>query len=406
MEHLVNSFSGGPTGQDGLPAIKASESLLKTSFLHRKGKPNTMLIVDDDELNCDILANIFDSEHEIITAADGSEGLGALGRNRKDICAILLDVMMPVMDGLEMLGHMANADIPQEIPIFLITGETDSGKIKSAYDMGVMDVISKPITPHIVQRRVHSVMELFAARNHFAEVVDQQTEELRAQNKRLAEVSMGMIEALATATEFRSGESGEHVLRIHDITELFLKESPLKKLYSDEQIQQISLASILHDVGKISIPDGILNKPGRFTDDEFDIMKLHTVNGERMLMQITKIRDLPFYEHARAIARFHHERWDGRGYPDGLREDAIPMPAQIVSIADVYDALVSPRVYKAAFEHDVAIQMIVDGKCGIFNPKLLGYFKDIEPAIYQLYQHKRNAPVVERHGSKPESKAS
>lgn len=381
-------------------------SAVHASFLHREGKPNTILIVDDDELNCDILANIFDSEHEIVTAGDGSEGLGALGRNRREICAILLDVMMPVMDGLEMLEHMAAAHIPQEIPIFLITGETDNTKIKNAYDMGVMDVIPKPITPHIVQRRVHSVMELFAARNHFADVVAQQTKELRTQNKRLAEVSMGMIEALATATEFRSGESGEHVLRIHDITELFLKESPLHSLYSEEQIQQIALASILHDVGKISIPDGILNKPGRFTDDEFDIMKLHTVNGERMLMQITRIRDQPFYEHARQIARFHHERWDGRGYPDGLKEDAIPLAAQIVSIADVYDALVSPRVYKAAFEHDVAVEMITAGKCGIFNPRLLGYFRDIEPAILNLYQHKRNAPVVEEHGSKQESKAS
>lgn len=379
---------------------------MNTSFLHRKGKPDTLLIIDDDELNCDILANIFDKEHEIITAENGSEGLAALGRNRKKICAVLLDVMMPVMDGLEMLEHMANAHIPQEIPIFLITGETDSGKIRMAYDLGVMDVISKPITPHIVKRRVHSVMELFAARNHFAEVVEQQTEELREQNRRLAEVSMGMIEALATATEFRSGESGEHVLRIHDITELFLKGSPLREFYTDEQIQQISLASILHDVGKISIPDGILNKPGRFTDEEFDIMKLHTVNGERMLMQITKIRNLPFYHYAREIARFHHERWDGRGYPDGLKGDEIPMAAQIVSIADVYDALVSPRVYKSAFEHDTAVQMIMEGKCGVFNPKLLEYFRQIESPLLDIYKHKRVAPVVERHGSKQESKAS
>lgn len=365
-----------------------------------------MLIVDDDELNCDILSNIFNNEHEIITAENGSEGLAALGRKRKEICAILLDVMMPVMDGIEMLGYLANAHVPQEIPIFLITGETDSGMIKKAYDLGVMDVIQKPITPHIVLRRVHSVMELFAARNHFADVVAHQTEELRAQNKRLAEVSMGMIEALSTATEFRSGESGEHVLRIHDITDIFLRQSPLSHLYTDEQIQQISLASILHDVGKISIPDGILNKPGRFTEEEFDIMKQHTVNGERMLMQISKIRDLPFYEHARDIARFHHERWDGHGYPDGLKGDNIPLPAQIVSIADVYDALVSPRVYKAAFDHDVAMQMIMDGKCGTFNPELLSYFQDIEPVVKNLYIKQHNKQGVERYGSNQESKAS
>lgn len=379
---------------------------MENTFLHRKDKPNSMLIVDDDELNCDILANIFDTEHEIVTASDGSEGLAALGRNREKICAILLDVMMPVMDGMEMLGHLANASVPQKIPVFLITGETDSNVIRRAYDLGVMDVISKPITPNIVQRRVHSVMELFAARNHFAEVVEQQTEELREQNRRLSDLSMGMIEALATATEFRSGESGEHVLRIHDITRLFLTKSGLREKYSDDDVQQIALASILHDVGKISIPDGILNKPGRFTDEEFEIMKGHAVNGEKMLLQISRIRELPFYEHARAIARYHHERWDGRGYPDHLKGDQIPMVAQIVSIADVYDALVSERCYKAAYSHEEAVEMIRNGKCGVFNPLLLEYFSQIESELKDLYQNKSRSPMVEEDGCSKKSQAS
>lgn len=366
-----------------------------------------MLIVDDEEIIRDNLTLVFESEHEILTAEEGRAGLEALHGNRKEICAILLDVHMDQgMDGIEMLRHLAEEDIPQRIPVFLITGETKKETISEAYDLGVMDVIPKPISPPIVHRRVNSVMELFAARNHFEEVVAQQTEELRAKNKRLEEVSMGMIEALATATEFRSGESGEHVLRIHDITELFLKASPLRKFYTDEEIQQVALASILHDVGKISIPDGILNKPGRFTDDEFEIMKLHTVNGEKMLMQITKIRDEPFYDHAREIARSHHERWDGSGYPDHLKGNQIPLAAQIVSIADVYDALVSPRCYKKAFSHDTAIDMIRNGKCGCFNPELLVYFQEIEPLIMTLYQQKREAPVVERYGCEQESKTS
>lgn len=379
---------------------------MQYSFLKCKGKPNTMLIVDDDELNCDILANIFDEEHEIVTAGNGAEGLEALENNRERICAILLDVMMPVMDGMEMLSRLNGMDLPQAIPVFLITGETDSNVIKRAYDLGVMDVISKPITPHIVQRRVHSVMELFAARNHFADIVEQQTEELREQNRRLADLSMGMIEALATATEFRSCESGEHVLRIHDITYLFLTESPLRDRYTDDEIHQIALASILHDVGKIAIPDGILNKPGRFTDEEFEIMKQHTVHGENMLMQITKIRNLPFYEHARAIARYHHERWDGRGYPDRLKGDEIPLEAQIVSIADVYDALVSPRVYKAPFSHEVAVQMIKDGKCGTFNPLLEEYFEQIEDKIHALYIKKGLTPMVEKDGDGEKAKTA
>lgn len=369
---------------------------MKTSFLQRPDKPNVMLIVDDEEIIRDNLTLVFEGDHEILTASEGVEGLEEFHKHRNDICAILLDVHMDQgMDGIEMLKRLAAEEVPQRIPVFLITGETKKETISEAYDLGVMDVIPKPISPPIVQRRVNSVMELFAARNHFEEVVAHQTEELRAKNKRLEEVSMGMIEALATATEFRSGESGEHVLRIHDITELFLKASPLRNMYSDEEIQQIALASILHDVGKISVPDSILNKPGRFTDDEFETMKLHTVNGERMLMQITKIRDEPFYEHAREIARFHHERWDGRGYPDGLKGNDIPLAAQIVSIADVYDALVSPRCYKKAFEHDVAVKMIQEGKCGSFNPELLSYFEGIEPLIIRLYQHKPETSVVE-----------
>lgn len=358
---------------------------MKKSFMHREGKPNTMLIVDDDELNCDILSNIFESEHDIITAENGREGLAGVMTHRNEICAILLDVSMPVMDGMTMLEHLVTMNVPEDVPVFLITGETDGNLIKRAYDLGVMDVISKPITPHIVLRRVNSVMELFAARNHFADVVAQQTEELRHQNKRLNELNIGMIEALATATEFRSGESGEHVRRIHDITGMFLRNSPLKELYTEEEIKRISLAAILHDVGKISVPDAILNKPGKLDKEEFKIMQEHTINGERMLLQIPQLQKLNFYEYAREIARSHHERWDGGGYPDHLRGDEIPLVAQIVSIADVYDALVSVRVYKPPFSHEQAVNMVVEGKCGAFNPELLRYFQDITPLIRELY---------------------
>lgn len=371
---------------------------MNTSFLHCKGKPNSILIVDDEEMNSEILSVIFEKDHGILTAQNGKEGLGILGAHKPEICAILLDIMMPVMDGMEMLENLAAANVPHAIPIFLITGETDNNIIKHAYDLGVMDVIPKPISPPIVKRRVHSVVELFAARNHFADVVAQQTEELRDQNQQLVDLSMGMIEALATATEFRSGESGEHVRRIHDITRLFLTRSPLNRLFDAPEIEQISIASILHDVGKISVPDQILNKPGRFTEEEFAIMKNHTLNGEKMLKQISRIHEQPFYEHARVIARHHHERWDGRGYPDGLKGDDIPMSAQIVSIADVYDALVSPRVYKSAFDHDTAIDMIKNGKCGIFNPLLLDYFRSIEDEIYALYKDKNQTSMVSENG--------
>lgn len=353
---------------------------------HRKNLPDTILIVDDSEIIRDNLSAIFGSEHNILEASNGEEGLNALRESRGKICAIFLDVNMDVMDGIAMLEIMDAQQIPANIPIFLITGETDRKILRRAYELGVMDVIPKPIEPFMIHRRVSSVIELYLKRLHFGAVVARQTEELTRQNLQLAIMNKGMIEALATATEFRSGESGEHVRRIHDITRLLLTETELGKPYTQQEIEEISNAAILHDVGKISISDTILNKPGRFTDEEFEIMKQHTVNGDKMLTQIPQLKTLPFYEYARIIARHHHERWDGRGYPDHLEGDAIPMCAQVVSIADVYDALVSTRVYKPPFPHDQAVGMICEGKCGTFNPELVKCFMESAPRIENLYK--------------------
>lgn len=359
-----------------------------------------MLIVDDDELNTEILANIFEDRHKIITAENGLEGLRKLEAQRDDFCAILLDVMMPVMDGITMLEKLDELGLPKHIPVFLITGETDGDKIHYAYDLGVMDVISKPIDPRIVERRVDSVMELFAARNHFREIVAQQTKELKQQADKLAEqarelairnqnlhdLNIAMIETLATVTEFRSGEAGEHVRRIRGITELFVSHDDLRREFPAKDVDLIPLAAVLHDVGKISVSDAILNKPGKLTEEEFREMQLHTVNGEKMLMRIPNFENEPLFEYARDIARHHHERYDGRGYPDGLKGDEISLSSQIVALADVYDALVSKRVYKPPFSHDQAVGMIKEGKCGAFNMALLDCFKDIEEQIIALYK--------------------
>ena len=363
------------------------------------GCATSILIVDDDEMNCDILGNIFDSDHAILTASNGQEGLELFYEHEPHICAVLLDVVMPVRDGMSVLEELARHDVLERIPVFLITGETDNKIIAQAYDLGVMDVIPKPINPRIVSRRVSTVMELFYRRDQLQEKVDVQKEELernnqmlKAQNLELAdktrqleELNHGMIEALATATEFRSGESGEHVRRIHDITWIFLTHSPLRAKYSPDEIRLIAQAAIMHDVGKISIPDAILNKPGRLSADEFAIMKAHTMEGERLLEQIPQMRGLPFYDYALRIARSHHERWDGKGYPDGLSGEQIPLCAQIVSLADVFDALVTTRVYKPPFSCDEAVEMIHTGKCGLFNPVLLDHFREIEPLIRELY---------------------
>ena len=348
----------------------------------------TLLIVDDSEINRAILAEIFRGMYRLEEAENGQEALEKIQSLGGEICAILLDVIMPVMDGISLLRELAGRGMQKKIPVFLITAETSGSVIQEAYELGVMDVISKPVVPYMVQRRVNSVIELFQARKRLNSVVEKQRSEILEQSRRILELSLGMIEALSTAIEFRSGESGEHVRRIHDITKFMLEKTKLGRGLSQEEISHIALASIMHDVGKIAIPDAILNKPGRLTPEEFEIMKTHTVQGCTLLEKIPQLRSLPAFEYAYDIARHHHERWDGRGYPDGLKGSEISVWSQIVSLADVYDALVSKRVYKDAFGFDEAVQMILDGKCGAFSPELLDCFLSVEPQIRRMYHKK------------------
>lgn len=347
--------------------------------------PNTVLIVDDDEMNRAILDNLFCDTYQIDEAENGQVGLTKILTAPDIYCAILLDVIMPEMDGMEVLRHLHRQRITSRIPVFLITAEASDNTMKEAYRLGVMDVISKPIVPYIVQRRINSVIELFRARKELNNVVRQQQSELLLQAQQIINLNQGMIKSLATAIEFRDGESGEHVQRIHDITGFLLRCTELGEGLQEEDIEQIALASIMHDVGKIAIPDAILNKPGRLTPEEFEIMKTHTIQGAQLLQRIPQLHDSKSYQYAYDIARHHHERWDGKGYPDGLKGDEITIWAQVVSLADVYDALTCKRVYKNAFPREKVLQMIRDGECGQFNPKLLDCFFSVEKRLSELY---------------------
>ena len=347
--------------------------------------PDTILVVDDDEINRGILENIFCSSYQIDEAENGKIGLGKILKSPDKFCAVLLDVVMPEMDGIQVLRHLKKLQIPDLIPIFLITAEASDNTIKEAYHLGVMDVISKPVIPYMIQKRVNSIVELFQARKRIGNVVEKQQSELLRQAQQIIQLHMGMIESLSTAIEFRSGESGTHVRRIHDITKYMLTHTVLGKDLGTEIIDHIALASIMHDVGKIAIPDAILNKPGKLTAEEFEIMKTHTLQGAHLLERIPQMQALPAYEYAYDIARHHHERWDGRGYPDGLKGNEISIWSQIVALADVYDALVSKRVYKNAFSPQKALDMIRYGKCGVFNPDLLECFFSVEKNIRELY---------------------
>ena len=353
---------------------------------HNRDNFNTILIIDDDFVNRKILAKIFSDMYEIREAANGSAGLSEILTNRQKFCAIFLDVVMPGMNGIEVLRHLKKMKIPEKIPIFLITAEYEDEMAREAYRLGVMDVIIKPVVSYVVRRRVKSVVELFATRERLHTVIDNQNTELLKQAERISELNRGMIEALATAIEFRHEESGEHVNRIYFITKFMLENTEFGENLSKEEINNIAVASIMHDVGKIAIPDAVLAKPGRLTKEEFEVMKTHTTQGVVLLERISQLRESAMFDYACDIARHHHERWDGRGYPDHLVENEISPWAQIVSLADVYDALSSKRVYKKAFSRNKVLEMIWAGECGVFNPQLLDSFFAVEEQISGIYK--------------------
>ena len=359
---------------------------MQNSQEHPRGSADTMLVVDDEEINRLILRNLFEEDFPIEEAADGLEALEKVLASPHGFSAILLDVVMDRMDGIEALRHLRDARLTDEIPVFLITADTRSETTAEAYELGVMDVIAKPIVPYIVKRRVESVIELFEARKRLSLQVEDQRFELLRRAEEIIDLNRGMIEALSAAIEFRDGESGGHVRRIHDITKTVLAKTPFGEGLTPQQIDDIALAAIMHDVGKIAIPDAILGKPGRLTPEEFEIMKTHTVQGETLLASISQLKRSGAYRYATDIARHHHERFDGRGYPDRLKGDEISPWAQVVGLADVYDALISKRVYKDALPREEALRMIRDGECGAFNPVLLECFFQVEPEVFRLRQ--------------------
>jgi putative two-component system response regulator len=336
-----------------------------------------ILIVDDAPVNRELLADILGDRYRILQASEGEECINMLRRYENDIALVLIDMIMPKKDGFEVLVYMNRNHWIEDIPVIMISTDNSDDNVSRAYSLGVSDYISSPFDAKVVYNRVFNIIKLYSKQRRLVQLVTEQIYEKEKDNQM-------MIGILSHIVEFRNGESGSHVLHINKITGMLLERLIQKTDKYDISWHDrylITTASALHDIGKIGVDEKILNKPGRLTADEFEIMKMHTMIGASMLHSLTMYQDEELVRVATEICRWHHERYDGRGYPDGLKGDEIPISAQVVSVADVYDALASERVYKKAFPHEKAIEMIMNGECGTFNPLLLECLNDIQGRI-------------------------
>lgn len=357
----------------GNAGIKVRMSMgVKRQFMER----NIILIADDQEINREVLKVIFEEQYQILEAADGNEAIERIEEHNKEIVLIFLDLLMPIKSGLDVLDFMTDKGYMDKIPVIMITGESTDDTDEKAYEYGVSDIIYKPFAPKVVMRRTMNIIELFAHRLDIEHKLRKRTRQLMESKEKLERSNEFLINALSSVVEFRSLESGEHIQRVKYFTRILLKyvmECYPEYGLSDEQIALIVNASALHDLGKVAIPDSILLKPARLTEEEFEEMKKHTVYGCEMLEQF-KQEDTEFYRYCYDICRHHHERYDGNGYPDKLSGEEIPIWAQVVSVVDVYDALVSKRVYKEPYAVEEAVRMINENECGVFSPRILECF--------------------------------
>ena len=342
----------------------------------------TILIVDDSALNRMVLTEILGKENYTFLEAENGRQAVELLDCHPEVDLLLLDITMPEIDGFGVLETMNQYHWIEETPVIMISAEDAYPFIERAYDLGASDYITRPFDARVVCHRVSNTLMLYAKQKRLVQMVAEQVYEKE-------KVSNTMISILSHIVEFRNNESGLHVIHIRTITELLLRRLRKKTdryPLTETDISLISMASALHDIGKLNIPEQILNKPGRLTKEEFEIIKTHSAVGEHMLRQVPFSQNEPLVKVAREICRWHHERWDGRGYPDGLKGDEIPISAQVVSLADVDDALTSERCYKAAFDHETALNMIVNGECGAFNPLLLECLMDGADQIKKAMQ--------------------
>lgn len=352
------------------------------------GEKRLILIADDAEINREMIRFIFEEQYEVLEAKDGEETIAILNQHAEELAVLFLDLIMPKKSGMDVLEYMQEKGYSDFLPVIMITGEATPEAEYRAYELGASDIIYKPFEPKVVMRRTMNITELFNHRRNLENMLEERTKELMESREQLEQNNAFLINALGSVVEFRSLESGEHIRRVKQFTGIILEY--VRKFYPEygltqKQISLITQASTLHDLGKIAIADAILLKPGRLTKDEFEEMKKHTVYGCEILERF-KQGENEFYRYCYDICRYHHERYDGNGYPDNLVGEDIPIWAQVVSIVDVYDALVSKRVYKPAYDVREAVRMIREGECGIFSDKILDCFDLAKEELFAITQ--------------------
>ena len=349
---------------------------------------NTILIIDDEKQNTDLLDLIFKDEYEVQICNSGRGAMEYLTKNYKSVVIIILDMVMPDIDGMVLLKVLNQKGITKLIPVVMLNEWTTPDKIVECYNLGVADFINKPIIEPLVKGRIKNIVELYRSRIEFEAVIKQQTGRIKEQNEELKGYNDRIIEVMSSIVEFRNLESGGHIKSIkgmsHIMAEMVKRLYPGEYNLTDDDVRIIESASALHDLGKIAISDTILLKPGRLTPDEFEVIKSHTTQGCEILKQIEELTDEKYMRVSYNIVRHHHERYDGKGYPDGLSGEKIPIEAQIVSIVDAYEALVGERVYRDAFDREKAFNMIVGGECGTFSEPMINAFTKAVPLLNQI----------------------
>ncbi len=355
---------------------------------------DTILIFEDNAIDREILVELFRSDYKILEATNGKEGIAFLNSHFSSIAVVLLDHWMPVMDGFEVLERLKGKNILNKIPFIMVTGENSAEFEKKGYEYGIVSYIKKPYEPDVIKQVVSNAIGWFQYKMQLEVVVKKQNASIQKQNdilkqqaEELSQLNETIIDSLSNIVEFRNLESRQHIKRIREFS-LCLGRS-IMKLYPEyeltpEKLMKIGWASSLHDIGKIAIPDNIILKAGKLTPDEFELIKSHTTKGAEIILHTIRLNDKTLYGYVYDIARHHHEKYDGKGYPDGLKGDEISIAAQIVSLVDIYDALSSKRVYKAAYEPDKAYQMIINGHSGAFSPKLLTAFTEVKEEFEKL----------------------